>query len=87
VVAIRPSGLCAVRGLIVPQPQSAHGKLGNEDASTDSCESDCQFAGLRLIASPTGIARLPEFMMHQKDFHERGSGQYRWRSAGPYHVA
>jgi hypothetical protein len=34
-----------------------------------------------------GIARLPEFMMQRKDFHQRGSGQYRWRNARPYHVA
>jgi hypothetical protein len=39
----------------------------------------------RRIAN--GIARLPEFMMQRKDFHQRGGGQYRWRGARPYHVA
>jgi hypothetical protein len=39
----------------------------------------------RRIAN--GIARLPEFMMQRRDFHQRGNGQYRWRSARPYHVA
>jgi hypothetical protein len=39
----------------------------------------------RRIAN--GIAWLPELMMQRKDFHQRGSGQYRWRSARPYHVA
>ena len=39
----------------------------------------------RRIAN--GIARLPEFMMRRKDFNRRGGGQYRWRSARPYHVA
>ena len=34
-----------------------------------------------------GIARLPEFMMLRKDFHQRGNGQYRWKKSRPYHVA
>jgi hypothetical protein len=33
----------------------------------------------RRIAN--GIARLPEFMMQRKDFHQCGSGQYRWQNA------
>lgn len=39
----------------------------------------------RRIAN--GIARLPEFIMQRKDFHERGTGQYRWKKSRPYHVA
>jgi hypothetical protein len=39
----------------------------------------------RRIAN--GIARLPEFMMQRKDFHQRGNGQYRWKKSRPYHVA
>lgn len=39
----------------------------------------------RRIAN--GIARLPEFMMLRKDFHARGSGDFRWKSSRPYHVA
>lgn len=39
----------------------------------------------RRIAN--GIARLPEFMMLRKDFHQRGNGDYRWKKSRPYHVA
>lgn len=42
-VATRPPHIVRGAGLIVARPQSAHGKLGNEDSSTDSCESACQF--------------------------------------------
>jgi hypothetical protein len=39
----------------------------------------------RRIAN--GIARLPEFMMQRKNFHQRGDGEYRWKRSRPYHVA
>jgi hypothetical protein len=39
----------------------------------------------RLIAR--GIARLPEFMLQRKDFHQRGGGEYWWKGSRPYHVA
>jgi hypothetical protein len=59
------------------------------------CRDDLQSIGFahnhltsdeaRRIAN--GIARLPEFMMQRKDFHQRGNGQYRWKKSRPYHVA
>jgi hypothetical protein len=39
----------------------------------------------RWIAN--GIARLPEFMMQRKDFHQRGGGEYRWKRSRLYYVA
>jgi hypothetical protein len=39
----------------------------------------------RCVAN--GIARLPEFMMQRKNFHQRSNGQYRWKTSRPHHVA
>jgi hypothetical protein len=40
---------------------------------------------VRRIAAAT--ASLPEFMMGRKGFYARGAGNYRWRTARPFHVA
>jgi hypothetical protein len=49
----------------------AHSKLTSEQA--------------RKIAA--AIARIPEFMMQRRGFYSRGPGNYRWKSARPFHVA
>ena len=33
------------------------------------------------------FARLPEFLMQRRGFHQRGGGHNRWKPSRPYHVA